>query len=552
VRHSTWNERSESAVFTLLGHNVVSGFTFHDVQVYHPRDRAGPFLQLGEFFQRVSASDIPAVTSVNEVTITGNVFDRTYVAIGDGGLPIDRLFITYNTFGAYSSALELAGNRFNMAYKYRIDDSIVDYNVFNPSSMLDVTNKIGVLASELGAGLRVDFSANTADGASKEYLDSADDPPGWRAAFFWNANNNQEEILVSQNVATCTGDKIGDGEAFAYDNNGNTFAFTSTLPVVRATGSSVAVSGALATRQNTRNVPITSYYIGHWVQVINGPGLGQVRKITGYSTDSATQVTTFEVAPVWDVLPAPGQTRIAVGREYWQLYTLDNLVDHRQPLCQKSNRSRHDGGVISVWAQTADSVVEGNRQFDTDGIFVQQNYIVPEHPCVDCTMGSFFQSFLEIRANTIDGEYDWNSDCSASGIAAGIAAAPWSNTPLPTVGYGVSISHNTIRHADAVAGGAITQMESWYSGPEPHRWPLSDNILIHHNVIQDIDGPRATPQCTSSHPRMGITFPKSDTAWRTVLYANSCSHVASPVGSGGVNNVRVCPASVADSCECAP
>jgi hypothetical protein len=552
VRHGAWNERAETAAFTLIGHNVVSGFTFHDLQVYHPHDRAGPFLQLGEFFQRVSAAAMPGAASVYEVTITGNVFDRTYVAIGDGGMPIDRLFITYNIFGAYSSALELGGNRFNMAYKFRLDDSVISYNTFKPSSYLVLAEKVGVIASEIGAGRRVDFSHNTADGSSADYLYSPQDARGWRAAFFWHMNNNQEMLLVSQNVATCTGDKIGDGEAIAYDNNGNTFALTSVLPVVRATGSSVAVSGQLATRQNSRDVPIASYYIGHWVQVASGPGLGQVRKITGYSTDPVTQLTTFSVAPDWDVLPTSGQTRIAVGREFWQLYTLDNLVDHRQPLCQKSNRSRHDGGGIGLWAQSADSVIEGNRQYDTDGILFQQNYIVAEHPCTNCTMGSFFHSFLEIRANTIDGEYDWDIDCSASGIAAGVAAAPWGDASPPTVGYGVSISHNTIRHADAVPGGAITQMESWYSGPEPHRWPLSDNMLIYHNLIQDIEGPRATPKCASSHPRMGITFPHSDTAWHTVLYANSCSHVSVPIGSGGVDIVRVCPSSATDSCECAP
>lgn len=551
-RHESWNAKSETAAFTLVGHNVISGFTFHDIKVYQPTDRAAPFIQLGEGFQRVTAASAQAVAEVNDITVTGNIFDRTYVAIGDGGLPIDRLFVTHNTFGAYSSALELTGNRFNMTYKYRIVDSIFAYNVFDPSSKLDVINKNGVVASEIGAGLRVDFSANTADGTSKEYLDSPNDPTGWRAAFFWDLNNNQEEVLVSQNIATCTGDKIGDGEAFAYDNSGNTFPFNNTVPVARATASSIAMLGELATRQNSRDVPIATYYVGHWVQVVNGPGLGQVRKITGYSTDPVTGLTTFTVTPDWDILPASAQSYIGVGREYWQLYMIDNLVDHRQPLCQKSNRSRHVGGVISLWAQTADSVVEGNRQYDTDGILVQQNYIVAEHPCSSCTMESFFHSFLEIRANTVDGGYDSKFGCGSSGIAAGIAAAPWGDAPPPTVGYGLSISHNTIRHSDTVSGGAITQMESWYSGPEPHRWPLSDNMLIYHNSIQEIEGQSTAPVCGDHHPRTGIAFPGASTAWRTVLYANSCSHVSAPIGNGGVDTIRVCPSSVADSCECTP
>jgi len=551
-RHKEWNEHAATAAFTLVGHTLVEGFTFRDLQIYRPSDNAGPYLKLGEDFQRIGSVPSPSVdaTVVTDVIITRNIFDKTIVAVGSGGLPINRLFITYNTFGAYSSALELGGNRYNMIFKYRIDDSVVDYNVFKPGSKLDLIQKTGTLVSELGSGHRVDFSGNTADGSATDYLYGPEDARGWRAAFFWNMNNNVEEALISQNTATCTGDKIGDGEALAFDNNGNTFAFSTVTTVVQATSTSVAVSAQLAARQNNRDVPIGSYYVDHWVQIVSGPGLGQARKITGYSSDAITHVTTFRVAPHWDVTPSPGRTRIAIGREFWQLYAVDNLIDNRQPLCQKSNRSRHAAGVIGLWAQSADSVIAGNHQYDSDGIVVQQNYIVPEHACSDCTMQSFFQSFLEIRANTIDGEYDWTIDCSSSGIAVGVAAAPWGDAIPPTVGFGVSISHNRIRHADAQYSGAIAQLASWYAGPEPHRWPLSDNMIIQHNSIADIDGPRAFPMCGTSRPRIGIAFPDSGIAWRTVLYGNSCKNVAMPIGSGGVDTANVCPSSVADSCEC--
>ena len=122
--------------------------------------------------------------------------------------------------------------------------------------------------------------------------------------------------------------------------------------------------------------------------------------------------------------------------------------------------------------------------------------------------------------------------------------------PPPTVGFGVSISHNTIRHADAQYGGAIALLDSWSAGPEPHRWPLSDNVLIHHNSISDIDGARAAPQCGKSRARIGIAFPDPAIAWRTVLYANSCKNVSVPIGEGGVDTVRICPSSAPDSCEC--
>ena len=551
-RHAQWNSHSPAAAFTLIGHTLVTGFTFLDLQVYRPGDQAGPYLQLGEDDQRfVAATSAPADTAVvDDVVVTRNVFDKPIVAIGSGGLPIRRLFLTYNTFGAYRSALELSGDKYNMSQKYRVDDSVIDDNVFKPGSELDLIRKTGTIASELGAGYRVDFSGNTADGSSTDYLYTPDDAKGWRAGFFWNMNNNFEEMLVSQNIATCTGDKIGDGEAIAFDNNTNTFAFTRVTGVVQATAGTVAVSAPLAARQHNRDVPLANYYVGHWVQVASGPGIGQARKIVGYSTDSVTHLTVFKVAPDWDVVPVPGRTRIAVGREFWQLYALDNHVDGRQPLCQKSNRSRRAGGQIGMWAQSVDSVIAGNVQYDSDGIFVQQSYNFPEHPCPYCTMEGFFHSFLEIRANVIDSEYDWTTDCSASGIAIGVAAAPWRDEIPPTVGFGVSISHNTIRHADGQRGGAISQIDSWFAGPEPHRWPMSDNLLIYHNSIADIDGARAAPICAPSHSRVGIAFPEPAIAWRTVLYANTCKNVSMPVGGGGIDTVKVCPSSANDSCEC--
>ncbi len=49
---------------------------------------------------------------------------------------------------------------------------------------------------------------------------------------------------------------------------------------------------------------------------------------------------------------------------------------------------------------------------------------------------------------------------------------------------------------------------------------------------------------------MGIAFPDAAIAWRTVLYANSCKNVSTPLGKGGVDTINVCPSSASDSCEC--
>ena len=551
ARHPEWNA---APAFTLIGHTIVSGFAFSDLKVYQVNDDVGPFLQLGEPYSRVAAAtkSAPVTASVDDVVITQNTFDKTFIAIGDGGLPIKRLFIEGNEFGAYFEALRLTGNRYNAVIPFRIDDSVIDNNLFKAGSYLDTVRKTGTIASELGAGHRVDFSGNFADGSSPDYLNRPDDARGWRSAFFWNMNNNVEELLVSGNKATCSGDKIGDGEAISLDNNANTFALPSVSEVASAASSSVTVPAALVRRQNSIEVPMASYYAEHWIQVVSGPGLGQVRKITGYTVDSKVGTTNFKVSPDWDVTPVNGKTRIAVGREFWQVYAIDNEITNRQPLCQKSNRSRHAGGSIVVWAQSADSVIEGNRQYDTDGILMQQVYSLDSKPCQYCTMGSFLQYFLEIRGNLIDGSYDWDTDCGSSGIIAGIAAVPWDDPIPPTVGYGISIAHNVIRRADAAKGGAIALTSSWYAGPKPYHWALNEGTLIHHNLISDIDGPSALRICGSGRARIGINFPQPDIAWHTVLYANSCTNVTQPVGGqSGVGTIRVCPSSSSSSCECA-
>lgn len=547
IRHAEWSAARPTPAFTLTGHNLVTGLTFADSQVYRAGDRVGAFLQLGENFSNVAPQ--PSAATVDDIVITRNVFDKTDVAIGGGGLPLSRLFITYDTFGAYNSSLELSGDQMNVRQRYRLDDAVIDYNTFKPGSKLDLKEKSGVIASEIGAGQRVDFSGNTADGTSTEFLYDVNDARGWRAAFFWNLNDSIEETLVSQNTATCTGDKIGDGEALAFDNNTNTFAFATLPTVLHATPSSVTVSAPMAAQQHGLTIG-DRYYVGHWIQIVSGPGLGEARRITGYSTQPGTQATTFNIAPEWDVVPSAGRTRIGVGREYRQVYVLDNKIDNRRPLCQKSNRSRRAAGSIVMWAQSVDSVIAANHQYDSDGIFVQAVYVVAEHACPNCSMESYFHSFLEIDHNVVDGEYDWDTDCSSSGIMVGLGAAPWNDPVPPTAAFGVSLSYNAVRRADGLHGGAIGSMDSWAAGPEPHRWPLSDNLLIHHNVISEMDGHRSLPVCGTGRPRMGIAFPDYPIAWHTVLYANTCKSVPVPVGPGDVDTVRVCPSSAGDACEC--
>lgn len=550
VRHDTWvSGGSANTVFTLLGNNVVAGFTFSDGHVPREGEPARPILQLGRAWSRPDLNGFPG--PVEDVVISANVFGPTHGPIVDGGLPLRRLFITHNIFGAFHEALLLGGNRFNVQYPFRIDDSVIAYNTFEPGSSLDVAAGQGVIASELGASRRLDFSHNTADGAATKYLRSPEDARGWRAAFFWHMNGSHEMTLVAENLATCTGDKAGDGEAFAYDNNGNTFALPDARTVLAAGASTLTVAGPLKTRQNDRDVPLATYYIGHWIQVVEGVGLGQVRRITDYRIDPRSGRVTFSVSPAWDVPPQAGVSRIGVGREFWQVYTLANGVDHREPLCRKSNRTRPKGGVIGLWAQTADSVVAGNRQYDTDGILMQNAYVAEDPACPECVASTTFQSFVEIRDNLIDGEYDWGSACSISGIMGSYAASPTPASPPPVLGFGVSIADNTIRHADGFKGGAIDFASTWYVGPPPHAWRLIENTLVQHNVIRDVAGAAPRPACQYRQlVRAGVRLDGPDALSRTVLYANSCANVAEGVVDYGTGTVRVCPSSVSAPCEC--
>lgn len=547
IRHEQWSSGGGNFTFTLAGANLVTGIRFEDEHRFAPGDAPRPWFQLG-----VHPGTHPA-GAVADVVVTNNVFDAVYEAIVDSGAPLVRLIVTHNRFAAYYVDLELPGNRFLVNQPYRIDDSIIADNVFDPSGYLDVPRQTGVIASEIGASHRLVFSGNVADGASRRFLAAPTDPGGWRAAFFWNLNGNQEELLVADNTARCTGDKIGDGEAFAYDNNGNTFGFNGTRTVLDAKSSTVTLPGPLLDRQSGRPVDVGTYYVGHWLQIVRGPGLGQARKIRAYRRDRRSGRITFTVAPAWDVVPTAGRSEAVIGREFWQAYTIGNLVDNRRPPCAKSNRGRPKAGVIALWAQTTDSVVAGNRQYDSDGILLQHAFFAAAPGCPGCEPSTFLQYFNEIRANTIDGEYRWDSACSLSGIEASYAASPTPAAPPPILGYGLSIAHNTIIRADGDRGGAIDFLPTWYAGPDRARGALINNALIDHNVLRSIDGPPPADACGyHQSARIGIKLDGPRRVSNTVLYANRCEQVSEPLQDHGRGTVKVCRgAAAADRCDCA-
>lgn len=540
---------TDAALLTLLGYNVISGISFSDQHIFKPQDSSRPILQLGARIIADRESQIER--TISHVVVTENEFDKTFGAIVDGGSSLSNLIITNNHFGDYHLALDLGGNRFNVGSHFHIDDAVIAHNTFAPGSYIDRDIDQGAMASQLGAGSRVDFSSNIADGSDKHYQYSVADPSGWRAAFFWHMNNNHEMLLISDNQVNCSGDKAGDGEAIALDNNANTFALPGTRAVTRSTRDSVTIAGPLMGIQNGRAVDVSRYYSEHWIRIDDGPGIGQSRKIVSYRIEPNSSEATFEVAPPWGVTPEPNASTLSITRQFWQTFIIANRIDQRTPLCRKTNGTRPKGGVITVWAQSTDSVVDGNQQFDTDGILFQQAYTAEDSDCPNCRASDSMPAFLEIRNNSIDGEYDWNSACSLSGIMGSFGASPTRHSLPPPLSFAVSISHNRITHADGLYGGAISIGATWFEGPPLYKRPLVSGIAIDHNDIEQISGNAPDAACGyQQRSRIGIHLRGGEHEDSTALYMNNCKNVSKPLLDEAAHTQRICDRAPTTSCEC--
>ena len=565
LRGGRWDLQVPS--FALLGHNTVSGFTFRDSRVYTNKDWGTGFLMLGTRWDRAAAYRPAAPLGITHVIVSDNEFDKPFFAITNGGLGVDHLIVTHNIFGAYATAMTIEGVPTEISHRYHYSDSIVAHNKFFPGSFLNLAIGQGAIATGISGALRTDFSDNVADGTSSRYLyDPATDAKGWRAAFFWLMHDNLEMSLVSQNSATCTGDKDGDGEAISYDNNHNRPAFLSlAVPVIDAHSnasagtSTVMARASLIEKQMSYGTlidvrPVSDYYVGDWLQVVRGPGMGQARKITriALGKDASGPTVAMTVTPAFDVLPQ-ADGLVVVGRIFWQVYTLANTIDHRTPLCLKSNRTRPSGGLIVLYASTVDSVVEGNTQYDTSGI--QSTHLFQQ---LDPAAGipvptAFVQSSNEIRGNRIIGSYvEGDKHLSIHGISIGYGATPHTDSP-PTVSFGLAISHNLVTRSGTPKG-AISLNQGWYTGPESAvlrgtPWKLADSTLIFRNTLTDTGQPGA------KQVELGLSAdnPMTPVEWRSTLYDNRCTSEL-PLRRAFIDlatqTTVYCPTLRQDSCEC--
>ena len=545
-RHAAKQAPVPGALLTLSGLDSITGISFTDDEHYANPQESRSIIQLGRMSGARESGSATGQTP-DDVLISRDSFLRVGRALSASGRPIHRLIVTHNVFGAFDTALMLTGGG---ADPFVLTDSIFRDNRFVPGSYLDITARQGTIASQIGASNRVDFSHNTADGAATQGLQDPHDPSGWRAAFFWSMANNNEELLISDNQIDCSGDKDGDGEAISLDGNGGTYAFDGVQVVDTAGADWVSVRAPQAHMHNGQPYP-KGYFTGHWLTVVDGAGLGQTRKIQSYTEDRAHGTTTFRVSPSWDIVPPGAHARIVVTRQYWQVYVLGNRINHASPPCRKSNLNAPRGGVIGLWTQIADSVVAGNEQRDSDGIEFLQAYNAHVPSCAACDNDVAFVTALEIRDNRVDGEYDWSSDCSWSGIRGYFVAAPTPESPPPWLGVGIAISGNEITHADGVRGGAIEIARAGQSGPPPGKWPMAQNILIYGNLIRDISGPAPRNACGQKQAvRSGIRIEGDENIRNTVLQANRCEQVDVPVQDAGTATARICPATDAGSCEC--
>ena len=553
--------------FSLQGHNRVSGLTFRDERKYDAKDNGAGMISLGVRLDRVAYYRANDPRVVTHVQIDHNVFEKPFIAVTNGGLSVEHLTITENVFRAFRVGITWEGNVAQPGYRYHYSDSAVVHNRFEPGSYLDTAIGQGTIASHLSGGYRTDFSDNVADGAALTGLyDPGSDARGWRAAFFWAMHDNVEMSLVSQNLATCTGDKDGDGEAIAYDNNHNRTAFPEiTASVLDAhndgTDTIIRLRGAMRELQQSYGQPVhvgdvDNYYVGDWVQIVQGRGLGQARKIVWLRSASDPQgaTVTIRVRPALEVMPGDGSL-LTVNRLIWQSYTVGNTIDQRPPLCLKSNRTRRAGGLITLYGPATDSVIDGNTQYDSSGIALVHAFELIDAKVSILTPEGFSQSFNEIRGNRIVGTYDAadRSRQAGYGIALIYGATPDTASP-PVLSYGLVVAHNVLEDA-AGPKGAISLSQGWYTGPVSRRWPgttpwkIADTTLVSHNEI------RSAARSMRADPGIGISAADAATPveWRTVLYANQCpGRPASDrdLVDNGTSTVIYCPTRRADDCEC--
>jgi hypothetical protein len=511
---------------TLLGRSRIEDISFEWYAPHEPAATDGAFIMLGRSLARALKNDTREHEPVANVELRNNRFVGARTAVADSGHAVRELIVEHNEFAAESTSLLLGGNRYIAAQRFAIEDSVIAKNVFLPGSFVDQAQGAGPIAAELGAARRLDFTANIADGsmATARQRGAAS---GWRAGFFWHLADSVEMLLISSNRISCAGGRLGDGEAIALDNNGNTLGFSGLTHVVAADRRQVVLNRSFSQKQNGVDIDTVNYYRGHWVRVADGPGVGQARRIEKISVSKMGM--RLELDRDWDIVPVVGQSRLVVARQYWQVFVIGNTIDERSSLCGDPTPHRAKGGSIALWAHASDIAIVGNTLLESDGIVYHQTFSIRNDRCRECPDATSLLSSIEILDNRILGERHWPNNCSDSGIRAAFGSSPNLPEAPPTLGLAIRIARNHIERADGAQGGAISFPLTWHSGPKQandQAWPMLQYTIIEGNRLRNIDGEDSHGRCgLAGSARIGIHLPNRHVV-DTAVVNNSCTNVS--------------------------
>lgn len=504
-------------VFTLLGSNRVEGIHFHDKTVekaieaefnitWPPTDtlnlpiRVGqpPYVE-GEHFHigfkpravlRLGRrpQDVSQELPVDDVAIVDNEFESPVIAILDGGFAMSRVIIAGNKIQAFRD-----GIRFTSVAEAELDaddalfgfaDSVIYDNEFHDSAYSgtieggQVEPDKGVIAFQIGASERVQVTHNTVDGCADTPGQGCSAAEGFRAGFFWSMHGNHEMLLVEDNDFIQIGRKSGDGEAAAIDINKTRYLFEEAATVFSATESEITV--ALSANPVLDEQAIEDMvYRDHWIQIGDGTGVGQTRKISSYTFEKksgAISKVTFTVSPDFETAPDTSSI-ITVHRQTWHAYFSDNSVD-----ATPNDSTDCDPGIISpttkagqirtgllhFYSATSDSLMLNNSMTCTEGIWLATAYN-PYDPQGELSQRMIYNT--AIIDNWIERDskeaFDWDhtfytdaEDCTNTGnppkpryaeISGGIRISANSAHDSPTLLYGVSVNGNSIDDAAVMA-----------------------------------------------------------------------------------------------------